>query len=519
MSRPEFAPVAKPFRMFASLALGSAVLGLTAGTASAQGAAPDPAGFSERLRPRIQMAGAPQIWTLEARMENYGVPGVALAIIDDGEIVYEAGFGVLQAGGDTPVNADSVFSVGSVSKVATATLVLRLADEGYLDLDADVLEGMTSWSLPAERDVAPGTPVPMRAILSHTAGFNIHGFADFQPGEALPEAVDTLDGRAPAGNAPLSREAPSGAGYRYSGGGYTLAQLLVADTMGEAFEDIAELHLFEPLGLTRSTFSNPLPQDLGNIARAHDRSGSPAALPRGYEAFPEMAASGLWTSAHDLGGLTAALIDSYRGNGDALSRARAVEMMTLVAPSEHGLGPRLSGSAEHLIFHHGGSNESYRAWIEGHLATGDGLVILTNGTQGRLLIDEIRNAVADTMGWDLNRPVLASPIALDPAELSGLTGTYAVDADFPGEIRRQMTGWIYEDDIEVRQNEDGSLIIGRAGGDSFSPLVPLAPNRFAMPGFRQTVGFAEFEFHRNALGEVTGLTFRLDDAASHYRPQ
>ncbi|MAK65257.1 MAG: serine hydrolase [Maricaulis sp.] len=509
MLQSAFAPVAKPFVMLASLAVC-----LAATPALAQ----SPGDFTDQLRPRIQRDGDPLVWTLEARMAHYGVPGLAVAIIEDGEIVHAAGYGVLQAGSNAPVNADTVFSAGSVSKVVSATLALRLVEAGHLDLDGDILARLTSWTLPADRDVAAGTPVPLRAILSHTAGFNLHGFADFQPGDALPDVLDTLNGTAPTGDDPLAREAPSGLAYRYSGGGYTLAQLLMTDVLQQDYPELADRHLFEPLGLHRSSFSNPLPESFGNIARAHNSRGEPVALPRGYEAMPEMAASGLWVSARDLGVLVADLIQSYRGQGQALSRPMALEMMTRIAPSEHGLGPRLDGSGADFIFHHGGSNDSYRAWIEGHLVTGDGLVILTNGTQGRLLIDEIRNAVADVMGWEINRPVLAPRIALEAADLEAYAGIYSVDPAFPASMRQQMQGWIFQSDLEFRV-QDGQLQAGRAGGDFFSPLVPLSPNRFAMPDFAQTVGHAEFEFHRDALGQTRGFTFHLSNAQSHYLRQ
>lgn len=520
MTKSSFASLAKPFVLGACLAVAATTTIVL--TAQAQSPDQDPdqraAGFADHLRPRIQQAGAPQSWTLEERMAHYAVPGVAVAVIDDGAVVYEAGFGVLQAGGDTPVDAHTVFSAGSVSKVVTATLILRLADTGYLDLDADVLDTVSSWQLPADRDAFAGEPVNLRAILSHTSGFNIHGFADFQPGEALPDVIATLNGAAPASGEPLAREFRTGSGYQYSGGGYTLAQLLVSDVMGAPFETVARDQLFAPLGLTRSTYTNPLPPEHGNIARAHNGGGEPVALPRGYEAMPEMAASGLWTSAHDLGALVAGLIDSYRGEAGPLSQSGAIAMMTRVAPGEHGLGPRVTGSGERFVFHHGGTNNSYRAWIEGHPATGDGLVILTNGARGRSLIDEIRNAVADTMGWPVNAPVVAPELSLDPAVLADFSGTYAVDAGFPVDLREQMSGGFFELPLAVRV-QDGQLEIGRAGGDRYSPLTPLSPTRFVLADMADTMGIWEIEFHRNALGEATGLTLRLENALSHYRRQ
>src|SRR3546814_15496613 len=85
----------------------------------------------------------------------------------------------------------------------------------------------------------------------------------------------------------------------YSGGGTTIEQLVIEEATHGAFEAAARRHLFAPLGMTRSSFVNPLPPTWGNIAKAHDRDGAPVALPRGYEAMPEMAASGLWTTPSD----------------------------------------------------------------------------------------------------------------------------------------------------------------------------------------------------------------------------
>ena len=515
-----FARAAKPFLLPALLviATGAALsVGFGGSMAVAQAApAPDPAGFSERLRPRLVPAGSEIAHSLEDRMVHYRVPGVAVAVIAQGDVVYAAGFGVQQAGGDATVDSDTLFSAGSVSKLATASLILRLTAQDRLDLDANVFDSVQAWSLPAGSAFA-GSPVTLRMILSHTAGFNLHGFADFQPGEPLPTLLDTLTGTGAADHEPLQLIFEPGSAYRYSGGGYELAELLVSEAMGSAYPAIARTHLFEPLILSRSTFANPLPEDSGNIARAHNDRGEAVALPRGYESMPEMAASGLWTTARDLGTLIAALMDSYQGEAEALLPPDlATQMLSRVAPSEHGLGPRLSGSGENFIFHHGGSNDSYQSWVEGHLATGDGLVVLTNGARGRELAAEIRNAVADTMGWAVNAPVHVPELDLPGATLTAYAGVYGVDSDFTHHHRNQMVGWIFEADLEVREDGQGGIGLGRAGRDLFDPLLPLSPTRFAVPGFAQPVGIAEVDFHRDAFGQTTGMTLRLDNAESHY---
>lgn len=335
---------------------------------------------------------------IEERLSLHGTPGLGVAIIDDGEIVWAGGYGRQQAGGDDAIGADTVFSVGSVSKMVNAALILRLAVEGAVDLDTDVNEYLTSWKVPDNRHTRK-KKVTLRAILSHTAGFNVHGFPDFQPGAALPSAIDTLEGRRPAKNRPVRVTFVPGDHMDYSGGGITVSQVLVEDVTGMSYEAAARKYVFEPLGMTRSTFENPLPASHGDIARAHDQQGRPAAAPRGWEAMPEMAASGLWTSANDLALFVQALIKSAQGTDDFLPAALATDMMTRVPNSWHGLGPRLNGEGPTRVFHHGGANDSYRAWIEGHLTTGDGAVFLTNSRGGHFVVREARRSVGEAFDW------------------------------------------------------------------------------------------------------------------------
>ena len=328
--------------------------------------------------------------TLEDRMLHHGVPGVAIAVIRDGQLAEAGGFGVLQVGSSDPVNAETLFSMGSVSKVVAAILAHRMQAEGLLSLDIDVRHYLNSWQLPQN---APEGVVSLRRLLSHTAGFNIHGFADFEPGAALPTIYDTLNGVRPARHGPLRFIAAPGEHYQYSGGGYTLAQLVMTDVAQSPFPDLARQKLLGPMGMHRSTYQNPLPETTTNVAKAHNGWGRPVALPRGYEAMPEMAASGLWSSAQEMGTLVSLLIQSYRGDDKFLPPTATQMMMQPVYPGEHGSGPRIEGEGDEKRFIHGGANNSYRAWIEGHLKTGHGLVILTNSTDGDALYREIRR------GW------------------------------------------------------------------------------------------------------------------------
>lgn len=361
-------------------------------------------------------------------MAWWQVPGVSIAVIRDGRLAWAKGYGVLQAHRPEPIDIDTVFSVGSVSKVGAATTALRLVNAGRLDLDRDVNGYLTRWQVPAS-PLATIRPVTLRGLLSHSAGLSVHGFADYQPDEALPTTVDVLEGRKPAKSDPVRLIYPPGTRWQYSGGGTTVAQLVIEETTGQDFATAARAQVLQPLGMTRSSYQNPLPEGHGNIAKAHGPDGQPRALPRGYEAMPENAASGLWSSPSDYAKLVIALIDAAAGRNDGfLAAPLARQMMTEVGPSPAGLGPFLEGRGLDRRFSHSGGNDSYRAWMEGHLATGNGMVIFTNATRGDPLFREIRRAVAESEGWstalDYHEP--APSVALSADELSGLAGVYLV---------------------------------------------------------------------------------------------
>lgn len=490
--------------LIGSVLAGSAVAGKTTPTAS------DPlrTALEHGLRPAVLKAGeAAPGWSLQQRMAHYHVPGVAIALVRDGIVVDAAGYGVRVVGGDARIDADTLFSVGSISKIVAAATSLRLVTGGRIDLDRNVNEYMKSWQItPAPGIVDP--VVTLRMLLSHTSGLGVHGFEDYPPGAALPSLLDTLDGRAPAKNEAVRLKHPPGTRGDYSGGGVMVEQLVLETVSGRPLDALARAEVFTPLGMRRSTYGDPGRGSDGNIAHAHDAKGTAVALPRGWESFPEAAASGLWTSANDLGALVAALLRSYRGDDPFLPRPIAVEMMTEVATSWHGLGPRLDGAGATRIFHHGGANDSYRAWIEGYLETGDGFVILTNGASGGALMLEIRNALSDALARGVNPPLRT--LAPDPgrAPLADTRGRYRLDPATPMALRRGLADYFDADELVVTL-ADGALALAEAGAKPV-PLLPLAPYRFALQG---TLDPPQIEFHRDAHGRVSG--FSVDRGSAH----
>ncbi len=322
------------------------------------------------------------------RMKYYGVPGISLAVIKDGKLAWAKGYGFLQAGKPEKIDTMTVFSVGSVSKVGAAVIGLKLHESGRLNIDHNVNQYLRSWKIP-ENQYTRKQAVTLRHIMSHTAGLTVHGFADFNPDEELPNTVQILKGAGPAKNNPVYVNLAVGTQFRYSGGGTTVAQLVFEDLMGGTLNEVAKNVLFEPLNMQRSSYENPLPQAFGNIAKAHNRNGTPVALPRGYQSMPEAAASGLWTTPSDIAKLMIMLMKAHAAKHSYLSQQTVRDMMTPVFPSNYGLGPRISSVGEDIKFSHGGVNESYRAQFAGLLGRQNGIVIMTNGSGGSDLIEEL----------------------------------------------------------------------------------------------------------------------------------
>lgn len=389
-------------------------------------------------------------------MRALKVPGVAIAVVRGGRLDWAKGYGVVSLGGK-PVDADTLFQAGSVSKPVAAVAALALVQDGTLSLDGPIDLLLKSWTLP-ENDFTRASPVTLRRLLSHTAGTTVHGFAGYAIGAPLPTVPQILDGAAPANSVAVRVDQPVGVSYRYSGGGYTIAQQAMIDRAGKPFPAIARAKLFTPLGMSRSTYDQPLSAGTRNVALAHDEAGQPIA--GGFHVYPEMAAAGLWTSANELARFVIEVQNAANGRGKMLSEKTAREMLT-PQPGGWGLGFKIMGRGKDLAFFHDGSNAGYKATLIGHPETGDGAVVLTNGDQGYQLGQEILRGIAVVYGWSDNRPIVrkAFNLPLDAQRRYG--GTF--------EIKGLGT-------FEIREAEDAMLIELRKG-QAFR-LIPTSDRSF-----------------------------------------
>ena len=237
-------------------------------------------------------------WTIAERMTHYNAVGVSVAVIDHYAIQWAKGYGFLDKDSHQPVTTETLFQAGSISKPVAATAALHLVEAGKLSLDEDVNRKLKSWHVP-ENEFTRQQKVTLRRILSHTAGLTVHGFPGYAVDETIPTLVDILDGKKPANTAAIRVDIMPGTKERYSGGGYTIMQLLVTDVTGEQFPQVVKSLVLDKIGMRHSSYRQPLPPDWAKqAASGYYDNGSP--VKGKWHVYPEMAAAGLWTTASDL---------------------------------------------------------------------------------------------------------------------------------------------------------------------------------------------------------------------------
>ncbi|PRY38730.1 serine hydrolase [Umezawaea tangerina] len=369
-------------------------------------------------RPRIDTAH----WQrrLSALAARHDVPGAALGILrlrpgGDDELV-EVAHGLLNTVTGVEATTDSVFQIGSISKVWTATVALQLVDEGLLDLDAPIADVLPELRL-AEQDVTKS--VTMRHLLTHTSGIDGDVFTDTGRGDDCLEKYVAL-------LADVAQNHPIGATWSYCNSGFSLAGRVIERITGKTWDQAVRDRLFTPLGLSRTV---TLPEEalllraaVGHVGDGDDRTTAPQwGLPR------SLGPAGLITSSvadvlgfarmHLTGGLAP---DGTRVLGEASTAAMAEHQADV--PEKFTLGDswglgwiRFDWDGRRLIGHDGstiGQNAFLRVLPEEGLA----VVLLTNGGHTRdLFVDLYREVFAELAGLAVPPPLEppAEPVSVD----------------------------------------------------------------------------------------------------------
>jgi CubicO group peptidase (beta-lactamase class C family) len=402
--------------------------------------------------------------TIAERMRAHHVHGVSVAVIDHFELAWAKGWGEADAETHAPVTETTLFQAGSISKPVAAMAALALVERGKLALDAPIANVLTSWRIP-ENELTRATPVTLKHLLSHTAGFTVHGFPGYAAGDEVPTIAQILDGAAPANTKPVRVDLPPGKKFRYSGGGITVMQAALGDVTREPFPRLLADTVLGPLGMQHSTYEQPLPAArVTDAAAGYDGGGEP--VPGKRHVYPEMAAAGLWTTPSDLARFGIELMLGYAGRSSrVLSAEMTRRMLSAVAPvtddESVGLAIFTRDRGGTAYVGHDGADEGFQAVLTMDRDGGRGAVVMANSDDGIPLAYEIVRAIAVEYGWPHYVADPVDVVALDAAALAPLEGAYRVNADRIARIRA----------------EGGHLVL-RTPFQPDAELLPVSPTTF-----------------------------------------
>jgi CubicO group peptidase (beta-lactamase class C family) len=311
-------------------------------------------------------------------MATSTAPGLAVALVHHGQVVWAAGHGVADRTTRQPVTPTTRFQAASLSKPVAAWGVLRLIEQGRIGLDEPVVSHLRHWRPPPSPFDADG--ITVRRLLSHTAGLSVHGYAGQTLDRPLPPIAASLSGEA-GGSFPVELLDAPGGRWLYSGGGYSVLQLLVEELTGRPFADVMQAEVLGPLGMTASSVGW---WRTAATACPHDANG--VRMPD--FAFAEQAAAGLVTTAPDLARFLAAALPGPQGEppGRGVVSPAGVRLMLTAAPATegcwglgYGLGRLASGD---WLAYHEGANRGWRAGLALLPDQKACIVVLANGDGG-----------------------------------------------------------------------------------------------------------------------------------------
>jgi CubicO group peptidase (beta-lactamase class C family) len=411
-------------------------------------------------------------------LEEEQVPGVGIALVAHGETLWAGGVGLADVERRTPVGADTLFRVGSITKSVVSLGILKLVEQGRIDLDARVADLAPELTL--GNRWAAQAPITVAQLLEHTAGFD-----DMHPNETYgPLSLESQPLAEMLARNPRSRVArwTPGSRFSYANPGYTVAAYLIEKITGRSYEDYLRDEILEPLGM-RGAALRLTPDVDARLSRGYD---GPLFRAVPYHAIYHRPAGNLMASPRELAALVKMFLRRGRVGDRALVSPASIERMERSGTArihgfdgEYGLG-NYSDDLRGVVSrgHDGGIDgfiSCYR-YLPGHDA---GFVMLLNSTGPRVqnAYLRIRQLLVDHLLGDTKTPA-APRVTVPVDELRAWEGFY-----HPANPRMQLFAFLERTILpDVRLwVEEGRLYFGIPGFLDRVEMVPVGEGRFRFP--------------------------------------
>jgi len=420
---------------------------------------------------------------IEQRMRFFNVPGVSIAVFEQGKLAWSKGYGLADVNQQQPITTNTRFQAASISKSVTAFAVLQLVDQGRLNLDEDANTYLKEWKIPVT-EFTQQEKVTIRRLLNHTVGLTGEGFLGYQKSGKIPNAIEVLNGQ---GRTPkITVAATPGSRFAYSGGGYLVLQKVVEDVSGMPFVEFMQQQVLSPLGMSNSTF-NQFPT--ANVSLAYGSDGK--VCEGGWLVNPELAPAGLWTTPTDLAKFSIAIQRAAEAGPKAVLSPKLAQAMLTPEQGIYGLGVMARGQGDQRSFFHAGSNPGgYQSLMINYPGKGAGIVIMTNSSQGGTLRDEVFRAFTAHYGIDDNKPQQVTLVTRTPDELNAYTGRYQFE---------KMGNYF----LEMTLNQDNRLVLLDPNDGKKNIFVPTGAEAFIDVNSGEKVVFTK----ESSTGKVTGVLY------------
>lgn len=354
-----------------------------------------------------------------AKMKEYGVPGVAIGILADGQ-TSTRGFGITNVDHPLPVTDETLFQVGSISKTFTGTALMRLLESGKLKLDAPVRTYIPEFRVADETAAREATVL---TTVTHMGGWEGDLFEDTGPGDdALARMMEKMR--------TLEQVAPINTVWSYNNAGFYVAGRLIEIASGKPYEQTLKELVLQPLGLEH-TFIFPTDVMTHRFVVGH---GGPMGKPSVMRPWP------LARAAHAAGGVVASVKDLLKygqfhvGDGTAaggtrvlspesMQRMQSTQLVKHMMDEEMAITWHVSNAGGVRQVSHGGSTLGQQALLTLVPTRKLAVVLLTNsGRGGQLNRDVTRAALKEYLGITITDP---APITTAESELSAFVGRYS----------------------------------------------------------------------------------------------